>query len=87
MCVVCVCVVCVWCVVFVVCVVCVVCTHTEKNRKKKVEVVLVDADIIKLKYEVAYLDETGNSRGLNHLIRQLRRVDLNYMPVRIALTI
>lgn len=48
------------------------------QRKKLVQIHLVTADIIKLKYEIAYSDQTCRTKDPNYFMRRWRRVDLDH---------
>ena len=55
-------------------------------RKKKVEIVLAGSDINKIEYETTLMEENNRrKRGkrinmINHSIRNLRRMDFNFIP-------
>ena len=56
------------------------------HRKKLVHIYLVTADIIKLKYEIAYSDKTCRTKDLNYFMRRWRRVDLDHSHLPVSHT-
>ena len=60
-------------------------THmTDDQRKKEVEILLLDADMNKLKYEIVYRDEKEREKGFNfnRYLRNSKRIEMNEATVR-----